>query len=131
MTLSAINTACALFYFYSGVFFKSISVSTLVAIELISISEGATNINIILSFLSSYCTTISRILHYFLTSKVGKIFAKSIVNIIYGNIIKLTISLFTILIFLFIEKICIIKLEIAIFIRMLLVKWGIRRNLCV
>ena len=109
---------------------KSRSGATLVAMELISISEWAT---ILMSSYLSYlliALLLGGTLSYFLTLKVGKIFTKSFINVPYGHIVKLTISLVAILVFLFTGIIGLIILIIATFIGRLPVEWGVRRSHC-
>jgi putative membrane protein len=131
ITLSAVNTACA--FFVVAVMFiilKSRSGATLAVMELISISEWSeilmpSNLSYLLISLLFGGT-----LSYFLTLKVGKIFAKKFANVPYALIVKLTISLVGILVFLFTGIFGIIILVISTFIGLLPVEWGVRRSHC-
>ena len=69
-------------------------------------------------------------LSYFLTLKVGKIFARRFANVPYALVIKLTISLVVILVFLFTGVVGILILIVATFIGLLPVNWGVRRSHC-
>ena len=131
ITLSAVNTACA--FFVVAVMFiilRSRSGATLAAMELISLTEWKDiliprNLSFLLISL-----ILGGTLSYFLTLKVGKIFAKHFVNLPYSLIIKITISLVSILVFLFTGFVGLIILIIATLIGLLPVEWGVRRSHC-
>jgi putative membrane protein len=131
ITLSAVNTACA--FFVVAVMFiilKSRSGATLAVMELISISEWS---EILMPSNLSYLLIsllLGGTLSYFLTLKVGKIFAKKFANVPYALIVKLTISIVAILVFLFTGIFGIIILVISTFIGLLPVEWGVRRSHC-
>jgi len=131
ITLSAVNTACAFFVVVvMFVILRSRSGATLAAMELMNVSEWSsilipTNLAYLLISL-----LLGGTLSYFLTLKVGKIFAKHFVNVPYALVIKLTITLIVILVFLFTGIFGIFVLVIATFIGLLPVEWGVRRSHC-
>jgi putative membrane protein len=102
ITLSAVNTACAFFVVVvMFIILRSRSGATLAAMELIGVEEWTTllmpaNLAYLLIAL-----LLGGTLSYFSTLKVGKIFASHFANVPYALIIKLTISLIVILVFLF------------------------------
>jgi len=69
-------------------------------------------------------------LSYFLTLKVGKIFAKKFANVPYALIVKLTITMIVILVFLFTGFMGVLILIVATLIGLLPVEWGVRRSHC-
>jgi len=131
VTLSAVNTACA--FFVVAVMFiimKSRSGATLAAMQLISISEWTdilmpTNLAYLLISI-----LLGGALSYFLTLKMGKIFANRFANVPYALVVKLTITLIIILVFLFTGLLGLLVLFIATFIGLLPVEWGVRRSHC-
>lgn len=131
VTLSAVNTACAFFVVVvMFIILKSRSGATLAAMELISVSEWTTvfmpeNLNYLL-----IAILLGGSLSYFLTLKVGKIFAKRFANVPYTLIVKLTITLIAILVFLFTGFLGLLILLVATFIGLLPVEWGVRRSHC-
>ena len=131
ITLSAVNTACAFFVVVvMFIILKSRSGATLAAMELISVLEWE---NILMPSNLSYlliALLLGGTLSYFLTLKVGKIFAKKFANVPYALIVKLTISLVVILVFLFTGLFGILILVISTFIGLLPVEWGVRRSHC-
>ena len=131
ITLSAVNTACA-FSVVAVMFIilRSRSGATLAAMELMSVPEWtAALMPANLSYLL-IALLLGGTLSYFLTLKVGKIFAKRFVNVPYALIVKLTISMVAILVFLFTGIVGLIILIIATFIGLLTVEWGVRRSHC-
>lgn len=131
ITLSAVNTACAFFVVVvMFIILKSRSGATLAAMELISVSEWndllmPSNLAYLLIAL-----LLGGTLSYFLTLKVGKIFAQKFANVPYALIVKLTISLVVILVFLFTGILGILILVVSTFIGLLPVEWGVRRSHC-
>ena len=67
---------------------------------------------------------------YFLTLYIGKIFAKKFAKVPYALVIKLTISMVVILVFLFTGFMGLLVLIIATFIGLLPVEFGVRRSHC-
>jgi len=131
ITLSAVNTACAFFVVVVlFVILRSRSGATLAAKELISVSEW-TNIlmptNLIYLLIA---LLLGGTMSYFLTLKVGKIFAKKFANVPYALIVKLTITMIVILVFLFTGLIGVLILIVATLIGLLPVEWGVRRSHC-
>lgn len=131
ITLSAVNTACA-FSVVTVLFIilRSRSGATLAVTELISITEWN---NLLIP--SNLCflliaLLLSGTLSYFFTLKVGKIFAKKFANVQYTLIVKITILLISILVFLFTGIIGILILLVATFIGLLPVEFGVRRSHC-
>ncbi len=131
VTLSAVNTACAFFVVVvMFVILRSRSGATLAAMELMSVSEWKsilipTNLAYLLIAL-----LLGGTLSYFLTLKIGKIFANRFVNVPYAFVVKLTIILIVILVFLFTGIFGLFVLVIATFIGLLPVEWGVRRSHC-
>jgi len=131
ITLSAVNTACAFFVVVvMFIILRSRSGATLAAMELISVGEWTT---ILIPTNLSYLLIsllLGGTLSYFLTLKVGRLFAKRFANVPYTLIIKLTITMIVILVFLFTGFIGIIILVVATFLGLLPVEWGVRRSHC-
>jgi putative membrane protein len=131
ITLSAVNTACAFFVVVvMFIILKSRSGATLAAMELISVSEWE---NTLMPSNLSYlliALLLGGTISYFLTLKVGKVFAKKFTNVPYALIVKLTISLVVILVFLFTGILGILILVVSTFIGLLPVEWGVRRSHC-
>jgi len=131
VTLSAVNTACA-FSVVAVMFIilRSRSGATLAAMELMYVSEW---IDILMPANLSYLLIsllLGGTLSYFLTLKVGKIFARRFANVPYALIVKLTISMVVILVFLFTGIVGIFILIVATLIGLLPVEWGVRRSHC-
>jgi len=131
VTLSAVNTACAFFVVVMlFTILRSRSGATMAAMELIAVEEW-TNL-----LMPSYLTymlialLLGGTLSYFFTLYVGKIFAKKFENVNYSLIVKITISLILILVFLFTGFVGLLVLIIATFIGLLPVEWGVRRSHC-
>ena len=131
VTLSAVNTACAFFVVVVlFIILRSRSGAALAVMELTAIDEWTaiimpTNLAYLLITL-----LLGGTLSYFLTLKVGKIFARRFANVPYALVIKLTISLVVILVFLFTGVVGILILIVATFIGLLPVNWGVRRSHC-
>ena len=131
VTLSAVNTACA--FFVVAVMFiilRSRSGATLAAMELMYVSEWTDILmpaNLCYLFIS---LLLGGTLSYFLTLRVGKIFARRFANVPYSLIVKLTISMVVILVFLFTGFAGIVILIVATLIGLLPVEWGVRRSHC-
>ena len=131
VTLSAVNTVCAFFVVVVlFIILRSRSGATLAAKELMPVSEWNT---IIMPTYLSYlliALLLGGTLSYFLTLKVGKIFAKKFTKVPYALVVKLTISLVTILVFLFTGVMGLLILGVATCIGLLPVEWGVRRSHC-
>ena len=131
VTLSAVNTACAFFVVVVlFIIMRSRSGATLAVMQLIHVSEWN---NMLMPANLCYlliCVLLSGVLSYFFTLKIGKIFAKSFTKLPYEKMIKMTISLITILVFLFTGFIGLLVLLVATFIGSLPVEWGVRRSHC-
>jgi putative membrane protein len=131
VTLSAVNTACAFFVVVvMFIILRSRSGATLAAMELMNVNEWLSvmipsNLTYLLIAL-----LLGGTLSYFLTIKVGKIFALHFVNVPYSLVVKLTISLIVILVFLFTGLLGLLVLIVATFIGLLPVEWGVRRSHC-
>ncbi len=131
ITLSAVNTACAFFVVVvMFIILKSRSGAALAAMDLISVSEWTdilmpTNLAYLL-----IAILLGGTLSYFLTLKMGKVFAKHFANVPYALIVKLTIALIILLVFLFTGLLGLLILFIATFIGLLPVEWGVRRSHC-
>jgi len=131
VTLSAVNTACAFFVVVVlFIILRSRSGATLAAKELMSVSEWtAIFIPTYLSYLL-IALLLGGTLSYFLTLKVGKIFAKYFANVPYAPVVKLTIMGIVALVFLFTGLMGILILIVATCIGLLPVEWGVRRSHC-
>jgi putative membrane protein len=131
VTLSAVNTACAFFVVVvMFIILRSRSGATLAAMELMSVAEWTSlfmpeNLTYLLIAL-----LLGGTLSYFLTLKVGKIFAKHFVDVPYALVVKLTITMVVILVFLFTGFLGLLILVVATLIGLLPVEWGIRRSHC-
>jgi putative membrane protein len=98
--------------------------------ELMSVSEWTTIL--IPTNLSYFLISLllGGTLSYFLTLKVGKIFAKRFANVPYALIVKLTIVIVVILVLLFTGPFGLIILVVATLIGLMPVEWGVRRSHC-
>ncbi|OYT58192.1 hypothetical protein B6U70_01085 [Euryarchaeota archaeon ex4484_162] len=131
VTLSAVNTASAfsvilvLFIILrprSGV---ALAVNELVAVEeWNSLFLPSTLVYLIIAILLAGC------LSYFLTLKIGGLFAKHFQNISYSSLIVSTIVMIILLVFLFTGIIGLLVLMVATLIGLLPVLWGVRRSHC-
>ena len=131
ITLSAVNTACAFFVVVVlFIILRSRSGATLAAMELIAVEEW-TSIMLPTNLIYLLMTLLlGGTLSYFLTIKIGKIFASHFANVPYQLLIKLTITLIAILVFLFTGIMGLLILLVATFIGLLPVQWGVRRSHC-
>lgn len=131
ITLSAVNTACAFFVVVVlFIILRSRSGATLAATELMSVTEWT---NILMPANLTYlliALLLGGTLSYYLTLKVGKIFANKFANVPYALVVKITISLVVILVFLFTGFFGILILIVATLIGLLPVEWGVRRSHC-
>lgn len=131
ITLSAVNTACAFFVVViMFITLRARSGATLAVNELISVVEWTelfipTNLTYFLIALIFGGT-----LSYFLTLKIGKLFAKHFASVPYLLLIKLTICMVLVLVFLFTGALGILILIVATLIGLLPVVWGVRRSHC-
>jgi putative membrane protein len=131
ITLSAVNTACAFFVVViMFITLRARSGATLAVKDIISVVEWTellmpTNLVYFLIALIFGGT-----LSFFLTLKIGKLFAKHFTNIPYLLLIKLTICMVIILVFLFTGFIGVLVLVVATLIGLLPVQWGVRRSHC-
>ena len=112
------------------VILRSRSGATLAAMELISVTEWTSllmpeNLTYFLIAL-----LLGGTLSYYLTLKVGKIFAKHFANVPYALVVKLTITMVVLLVFLFTGILGLLILIVATFIGLLPVEWGVRRSHC-
>jgi len=131
VTLSAVNTACAFFVVVMMfVILKSRSGATLAVMSLISVEEwnGFLVPQTLCYFLIALL--LSGVFSYFLTLKIGKIFARKFAKVPYLLLIKLTITLVVVLVFLFTGFIGLLVLVVAMFIGLLPVEFGVRRSHC-
>ncbi len=131
ITLSAVNTACAFFVvIVLFIILRSRSGAALAAMELIAVEEWTavmmpTNLVYLLIAL-----LLGGTLSYFLTLKIGKIFAEHFTNVPYQLLVELTITMIVVLVFLFTGLMGILILIVATFIGLLPVHWGVRRSHC-
>ena len=131
VTLSAVNTACAFFVVVVlFIILRARSGATLAARELIAVEEWTTimmptNLAYLLIAL-----LLGGTLSYFLTLKVGKLFAKHFANVPYAMLVYFTIAMIVILVFLFTGVAGLLILIVATVIGLLPVHWGVRRSHC-
>lgn len=131
VTLSAVNTACAFFVVVMMfVILKSRSGAALAVMSIISVDEW--NGFLIPEFLCYFLISLllGGVFSYFLTLKIGKIFARKFANVPYALLVKLTITLIVILVFLFTGFMGLIILLVSTFIGLLPVEFGVRRSHC-
>jgi len=131
VTLSAVNTACAFFVVVVlYIILRSRSGATLAVMQLISIQEWTQPImpSNLIYFLMALL--FGGTLSYFLTLKVGKLFAMYFSKIPYQPLVASTITLITVLVFLFTGFTGLFILLVATFIGLLPVQWGVRRSHC-
>jgi len=131
ITLAAVNAACAfsvtIFLF---VILRARSGATIAIGELMALEEWAdimmpTNLTYLL-----IAMLLGAMLSYFLSLKIGKIFAKHVSNLPYSLIVKITLTFVTILVFLFTGLMGLVIMLVATFIGLLPVQWGVRRSHC-
>ncbi|MDG6229349.1 MAG: tripartite tricarboxylate transporter permease, partial [Candidatus Thermoplasmatota archaeon] len=131
VTLSAVNTACAFFVVVVlYIILRSRSGATLAVMQLISIQvwdQLLMPVNLIYLLIA---LLFGGTLSYFLTLKVGKLFAKSFSQVPYQPLVTATISLILILVFLFTGFTGLFILLVATFIGLIPVQWGVRRSHC-
>jgi len=130
-TISAVNTACAFFVIVMMfVILKPRSGAAIAAMELISVSEWrgfllpSSLIYLLIAIL------IAGNLSYFSFLKIGKFFAEKFDKIPYFPLVKATILLVVVLVFLFTGFIGLLVLFVATGIGLLPVEWGVRRSHC-
>ena len=130
-TISAVNTACAFFVIVMMfVILKPRSGAAIAAMELISVSEWrgfllpSSLIYLLIAIL------IAGNLSYFSFLKIGKFFAEKFDKIPYFPLVKATILLVVVLVFLFTGFIGLVVLFVATGIGLLPVEWGVRRSHC-
>ena len=130
-TISAVNTACAFFVIVMMfVILKPRSGAAIAAMELISVSEWrgfllpSSLIYLLIAIL------IAGNLSYFSFLKIGKFFAEKFDKIPYFPLVKATILLVVVLVFLFTGFIGLLVLFVATGIGFLPVEWGVRRSHC-
>lgn len=130
-TISAVNTACAFFVVVvMFIILKSRSGAAIAAMDLISVSEWTGFLlpeNLIYLLVA---VLVAGTVSYFTMLKIGKLFAKHFANVPYSLLVKLTILLVLILVFLFTGFIGLLVLLIATFVGLLPVEWGVRRSHC-
>jgi putative membrane protein len=131
VTLSAVNTACAFFVVVMMfVILKSRSGAALAVMSIISVDEWSGFL--IPEFLCYFLISLllGGVFSYFLTLKIGKIFARKFANVPYALLVKSTITLIVALVFLFTGFMGLLILLISTFIGLLPVEFGIRRSHC-
>jgi len=131
VTLSSVNTASAfsviivLFIILRPRSGAALAVNELVAVEEWASTAVPTDLIYLLMFL-----LLGGSLSYFLTLKIGKIFAKHFANVPYTKLISLTVAMIVILVFLFTGILGVLILMVATAIGFLPVFWGVRRSHC-
>ena len=131
VTLSAVRTACA--FFVVVIMFITLrprSGATIAVSQLAPLEEWTTlfmpvNLSYFLIALLLGAT-----LSYFLTLEVGKLFAKHFSKMPYALIVKTTITMVSVLVFLFTGIVGVFVLLVATFIGLIPVHWGVRRSHC-
>jgi putative membrane protein len=131
ITLSAVNTACAFFVVVvMFVLLRSRSGATLAVMDIISVTEWSELIMPVNLVYFLMALLLGGTLSYYFTLKIGKLFAKHFVNIPYFLLIKLTLTIIIVLVFIFTGIIGILVFIVAILIGLLPVFWGVRRSHC-
>ena len=131
VTLSAVNTACAFFVVVvMFIILRSRSGATLAVMDLISIDEWSALIMPVNLCYLLIAVLLAGLLSYFLTLRIGKIFARKFVNVPYSLVVKLTISLIAVMVFLFTGFMGLLVLVVATCIGLMPVEWGVRRSHC-
>lgn len=131
VTLSAVRTACA--FFVVVIMFITLrprSGATIAVRQLAPLEEWTT---IFMPLNLSYfliALLLGATLSYFLTLQVGKLFAKHFSNMPYALIVKTTITLVSVLVFLFTGIVGLLVLVVATLIGLIPVHWGVRRSHC-
>jgi putative membrane protein len=131
ITLSAVNTACAFFVVVMMfVILRSRSGAALAAMQLMSVKEWTSFLMPANLAYLLIAVLLAGTFSYFFTIYVGKIFARKFANVPYASVVKLTILLVAILVFLFTGFMGLFVLLIATFIGLLPVEFGVRRSHC-
>lgn len=131
VTLSSVNTASAFsVIIVLFIILRPRSGAALAVNELISVEEWISfiipiNLIYLLMFL-----ILGGSLSYFLTLKIGKIFANHFANIPYSKLVTLTVAMITILVLLFTGVMGVLILISATCIGFLPLYWGVRRSHC-
>ena len=131
VTLSSVNTACAFFVvIILYVILRSRSGATLAIMELIPIEEWSSLLMPASLIYFMIALLLAGTLSYFLTLKMGRIFAKHFDKAPYQLLVGATIALVTILVYLFTGPFGVLILGVATAIGLLPVEWGVRRSHC-
>lgn len=131
VTLSAVNTASA--FTVMAVLFiilRPRSGAALAVTELISIEEWS---QFLMPMNLAYLLIVLIVggaLSFFLTIRIGKIFAKHFVKVPYAKVVLATIISICVLVFLFTGILGLLVLMVATIIGLLPVQWGVRRSHC-
>jgi len=131
VTLSSVNTASAfsvivvLFVILRPRSGAALAVNELIAVEEWTSLMIPTDLIYLLIFL-----IFGGSLSYFLTLKIGKIFAKHFANVPYSLLVVLTVAMIAILVFIFTGIMGVLILIAATCIGFLPVFWGVRRSHC-
>lgn len=131
VTLSAVNTASAFsVILVLFIILRPRSGAALAVNELISVKEWASlSLPINLIYLMMFLI-FGGSLSYFLTLKIGKMFAKNFAKIPYSKLVTFTIAMITILVLLFTGVMGVLILISATSIGFLPIYWGVRRSHC-
>lgn len=131
VTLSAVNTACAFFVvIVLFIIMRARSGAAIAVMELIPVEEWGSILmpdNLIYFLIA---LLLGGTLSYFLTLKVGKIFARRFADVPYSLLVKLTILMICCLVLLFTGVLGLLVLIVATFIGLLPLLWGVRRSHC-
>lgn len=131
VTLSSVNTACAFFVvIMMFVILRSRSGAALAVMDLIVVEEWNDLLPPQYLCYLLIAVLLSGTFAYFLTLGIGKIFAKKFANVPYTLVVRLTISMVVILVFLFTGFMGLFVLLISTFIGLLPVEFGVRRSHC-
>ena len=131
VTLSSVNTASAfsvivvLFVILRPRSGAALAVNELIAVEEWTSFMVPTDLIYLLIFL-----IFGGSLSYFLTLKIGRIFAKHFANVPYSLLVALTVAMIAILVFIFTGIMGVLILIAATCIGFLPVFWGVRRSHC-
>ena len=131
VTLSSVNTASAfsvivvLFIILRPRSGAALAVNELIAVEEWMNLLAPTNLIYFLIFL-----ILGGSLSYFLTLKIGKIFANHFANVPYSTLVTFTVAMITILVLIFTGVMGVLILIAATCIGFLPIGWGVRRSHC-
>jgi len=131
ITLSAVNTACAFFVFIiMFIILKGRSGAALAVMDLVSVSVWKSLFlpESLVYFLIAIL--FSGFFSFFLTIRIGRLFARNFRRIPYFLLIKLTIFLICFLVFVFTGVVGLVVFFVGTLVGLLPILWGVRRSHC-